>query len=159
LADAGVEAGTAITLDLPPINYATNSGEFIAAALNQVGLSVTIKPITWEEWLDRVFTRAEYDLTIVCHIERNDMAIYANPDYYFRFDNAEYQRLIGEAGTATNTETRTNSLRAAARLLSEESASDWLWLIPNLQVTKRGIVGVVKSSVGDSYYVARIERA
>lgn len=158
LVKAGVASGTEITIDVPPINYATNSSEFIAAALNRVGFSVSIKPVTWEEWLDRVFTRAEYDLTIVCHIERNDMAIYANPEYYFRFDNAEYQRLIGEAGTAATAKARNDSLRAAARLLSEQSASDWLWLIPNLQVAKRGIVGVVKSSVGDSYYVARIER-
>jgi peptide/nickel transport system substrate-binding protein len=158
LAKAGVKQGTPITLDLPPINYATNSGEFIAAALNDVGFDVSIKPVTWEEWLDRVFTKADYDLTIVCHIERNDMAIYANPEYYFRFDNPEYQQLIATAGTAETAEARTKSLRAAARILSEQSASDWLWLIPNLQVAKREVAGVVKTSVGDSYYVARIER-
>jgi peptide/nickel transport system substrate-binding protein len=105
-----------------------------------------------------VFTKADYDLTIVCHIERNDMAIYANPEYYFRFDNPEYQQLIATAGTAETAEARTKSLRAAARILSEQSASDWLWLIPNLQVAKREVAGVVKTSVGDSYYVARIER-
>ena len=158
LAQAGVESGTSITLDVPPINYATNSSEFIADALGAVGFSVSIRPVTWEEWLDRVFTKADYDLTIVCHIERNDLAIYANPDYYFRFDNAEYQDLITEAGSASTTERRNEALRAAARLLSEESASDWLWLMPNLQVAKRNVTGVVKGSVGDSYYVARIER-
>ena len=158
LAKAGVKQGTPVTLDLPPINYATNSGEFIAAALNDVGFAVTIKPVTWEEWLDRVFTKADYDLTIVCHIERNDMAIYANPGYYFRFDNREYQDLVAAAGTADTPKARTESLRAAARILSEQSASDWLWLMPNLQVAQREIAGIVKTSVGDSYYVARIER-
>lgn len=158
LAKAGVKQGTPVTLDLPPINYATNSGEFIAAALNDVGFAVTIKPVTWEEWLDRVFTKADYDLTIVCHIERNDMAIYANPGYYFRFDNREYQDLVAAAGTADTQKARTESLRAAARILSEQSASDWLWLMPNLQVAQREIAGIVKTSVGDSYYVARIER-
>ena len=158
LAKAGVKQGTPVTLDLPPINYATNSGEFIAAALNDVGFEVTIKPVTWEEWLDRVFTKADYDLTIVCHIERNDMAIYANPGYYFRFDNREYQDLVAAAGTADTPKARTESLRAAARILSEQSASDWLWLMPNLQVAQREIAGIVKTSVGDSYYVARIER-
>lgn len=53
-----------------------------------------------EEWLDRVFTKADYDMTIVCHIERNDMAIYANPQYYFRFDDAEYRGLIESAAAA-----------------------------------------------------------
>lgn len=155
---AGVKPGTPITLDVPPINYATNSSEFIAAALNDVGFAVSIKPVTWEEWLDRVFTKADFDLTIVCHIERNDMAIYANPDYYFRFDNAEYRDLIAAAGSAATDSARTQSLRDAARILAEQSASDWLWLMPNLQVAKRDVAGIVKNSVGDSYYVARIER-
>jgi peptide/nickel transport system substrate-binding protein len=123
LLSAGVQPGTQITLDIPPINYATNSGEFIAAALGQVGFDVTITPVTWEEWLDRIFTRAEYDLTIVCHIERNDMAIYANPDYYFRFDNAEYQNLVSAAGSASTTKERNDNLRKAARILSEQSAT------------------------------------
>lgn len=158
LVSAGVEAGTAISLDVPPINYATNSSEFIAAALGEVGFDVTITPVTWEEWLDRVFTKADYDLTIVCHIERNDMAIYANPDYYFRFDNAEYQALVSAAGAAATPKERTDNLRKAARILSEESASDWLWLMPSLQVAKRDVAGLMKNSVGDSYYVARIER-
>ena len=100
LAEAGVATGTEVSLDVPPIAYATNSSEFIAAALGEVGLDVTITPVTWEEWLDRVFTKADYDLTIVCHIERNDMAIYANPDYYFRFDNAEYQGFIAAAASS-----------------------------------------------------------
>jgi len=158
LISAGVAAGTAISLDVPPINYATNSSEFIAAALGEVGFDVTITPVTWEEWLDRVFTKADYDLTIVCHIERNDMAIYANPDYYFRFDNAEYQSLVSAAGSAASSKERTDNLRKAARILSEESASDWLWLMPSLQVAKRDVAGLMKNSVGDSYYVARIER-
>ena len=157
IARAGL-VGTEVKLDVPPINYATNSSEFIAAALGEVGLKVSITPVTWEEWLDRVFTKADYHLTIVCHIERNDMAIYANPEYYFRFDNAEYRDLIAAAGNAATQDERVTALRSAARLLSEQSASDWLWLIPNLQVAKREIAGVVKNSVGDSYYVARIER-
>lgn len=158
LISAGVQSGTPISLDVPPINYATNSSEFIAAALGQVGFDVTITPVTWEEWLDRVFTKADYDLTIVCHIERNDMAIYANPGYYFRFDNAEYQGLVSAASAAASTQERTDALRKAARVLSEQSASDWLWLMPSLQVAKRDVAGLMKNSVGDSYYVARIER-
>ena len=158
LTKAGVANGTEITLDVPPINYATNSSEFIAAALGEVGFNVSIKPVTWEEWLDRVFTKADYDMTIVCHIERNDMAIYANPQYYFRFDDAEYRGLIESAAAAATPAARADDLRAAARVLSERSASDWLWLMPNLQVAKRGVTGISKNSVGDSYYVARLER-
>ena len=158
LNEVGVAEGTKITLDIPPINYATNSSEFLADALGKVGFDVAIVPVTWEEWLDRVFTKADYDLTIVCHIERNDMAIYANPGYYFRFDNAEYQKHISDAALATRPSDRVESLRSAARVLSEQSASDWLWLIPNLQVANRTVSGIPLNSVGDAYFVARINR-
>lgn len=158
LAEAGVAEGTEVVLDVPPIAYATKSQDFIAASLAKVGLKVSINPIEWAEWLDRVFTRADYDMTIVCHVERNDMAIYANPDYYFRYDSAEYRDLITRAASAPDDASRTDLLRQAARVLDDDSASDWLWLLPNLQVAASGVTGVPLNAVGDGYSVARIAR-
>ena len=159
LAEAGVAEGTELVLDVPPIAYATNSQDFIAASLAEVGLKVSINPIEWAEWLDRVFTQADYDMTIVCHVERNDMAIYANPDYYFRYDSAEYRELISQAASAVDDAGRTDLLKQAARVLADDSASDWLWLIPNLQVAAAGITGVPLNAVGDGYPVSRIARS
>jgi len=158
LAEAGVPGGTEVVLDVPPIAYATNSQDFIAASLAEVGLQVTINPIEWAEWLDRVFTQADYDMTVVCHVERNDMAIYANPDYYFRYDSADYRDLVSRAASAPDDASRTDLLRQAARLLADDSASDWLWLLPNLQVAATGITGVPLNAVGDGYPVSRISR-
>lgn len=155
LAEAGV-AGTELTLDVPPVAYALNSQEFIAASLADVGIDVTIRPIEWAEWIDRVFTKADYDLTIVCHVEQYDMAIYANPDYYFRYDSQPYRDLIATAAGAPSQAERTDALRAAARLLADDSASDWLWLLPNLQVSKKSVSGVPLNAVGDAYSVARL---
>lgn len=156
LAEAGVPEGTSLTLDVPPVAYALNSQEFIAAALADVGLDVTIRPIEWAEWIDRVFTKTDYDLTIVCHVEQYDMAIYANPDYYFRYDSQPYRDLIAAAASAPSQDARAESLRAAARLLTDDSASDWLWLLPNLQVSKRTVDGIPMNAVGDAYVVSRL---
>lgn len=158
LAEAGVPAGTELVLDVPPIAYATNSQDFIVASLADVGLAVTIRPVEWAEWLDRVFTKADYDMSIVCHAERNDMAIYANPDYYFRYDSAEYRDLISRAAAATTDDERTDLLGRAARVLADDSGSDWLWLLPNLQVAAADITGVPLNAVGDGYPVSRIAR-
>lgn len=156
LAEAGVAPGTALTLDVPPVAYALNSQEFIAASLQEVGLDVTIRPIEWAEWIDRVFTKTDYDLTIVCHVEQYDMAIYSNPDYYFRYDSQPYRDLIAAAAGAPSQAERTDALRAAARRLADDSASDWLWLLPNLQVSKKSVSGVPLNAVGDAYSVARL---
>ena len=156
LKSAGYANGLTINLDLPPIAYATNSGEFIAASLAKVGIKVNLKPIAWGEWIDRVFTKKDYEMTIVCHIESNDMAIYANPAYYFGYNSTTYQGLIKKAASAKTQEARVENLKKAARLLANDSVSDWLWLIPNLQVAKKTISGIPLNTVGDAYTVDRI---
>lgn len=158
LKQAGYSNGFSIVLDVPPAPYAEASQEFIVASLKKIGISVTIKPVAWGEWLDRVFTKANYDMTIVAHVERSDMSIYANPEYYFRYNGAEYQALIKKAGSARTPLAQAESLKKAARLLSDESVSDWLFLIPNLQVAKKSISGFPRNSVGDAYSVAAITK-
>ena len=158
LKQAGYPNGFAITLDIPPAPYAEASQEFIVASLKKIGINVTIKPVAWGEWLDRIFTKSNYDMTIVAHVERSDMSIYADPNYYFRYNSAEYQALIKKAGSARTPAAQAESLKKAARLLSSESVSDWLWLIPNLQVVKKSVTGFPQNSVGDSYSVAAIAK-
>jgi peptide/nickel transport system substrate-binding protein len=106
--------------------------------------------------LDRVFAKANYDMSIVAHVERNDMAIYANPDYYFKFNNAQYQGLITQASEARTQAARNTALRKAARILNDQHASDWLWLLPNLQVAKTNVTGFPLNAVGDAYSVADV---
>ena len=158
LKQAGYPNGFAITLDIPPAPYAEASQEFIVASLKKIGINVTIKPVAWGEWLDRIFTKSNYDMTIVAHVERSDMSIYADPNYYFRYNSAEYQALIKKAGSARTPAAQAESLKKAARLLSSESVSDWLWLIPNLQVVKKSVTGFPQNSVGDAYSVAAIAK-
>jgi peptide/nickel transport system substrate-binding protein len=121
-----------------------------------VGIRVTLRPVAWAEWLDRVFAKANYDMSIVAHVERNDMAIYANPDYYFKFNNAQYQGLITQASEARTQAARNTALRKAARILNDQHASDWLWLLPNLQVAKTNVTGFPLNAVGDAYSVADV---
>ncbi|NBR99540.1 MAG: ABC transporter substrate-binding protein, partial [Actinobacteria bacterium] len=61
LKQAGYPNGFSITLDIPPAPYAEASQEFIVASLKKIGINVTIKPVAWGEWLDRIFTKANYD--------------------------------------------------------------------------------------------------
>lgn len=158
LKQAGYANGFTVNLDVPPPAYALNSQEFIVASLAKVGIKVNIKPVAWGEWVSRVFTKGDYDMTLVCHVERNDMAIYANPGYYFHYDSAKYQALIKTASTAKTPAGQAAALKKAARLLADDSASDWLWLLPNLQVAKKGITGFPPNSVGDAYSVAGITK-
>ena len=156
LAEAGYPNGFNLTLDVPGIPYATASQEFIAASLAKVGIKVTIRPVSFPEWINRVFLKADYDMTIIAHVEPNDMAIYANPNYYFRFDNAEYRNLLTEAREAESKSARNAAMRRAARILADQHVSDWLWLLPNIQVAKANVTGFPVRAIGGGYVVADI---
>ncbi|MFM7336792.1 MAG: ABC transporter substrate-binding protein [Actinomycetota bacterium] len=158
LAKGGYPNGFDVQLDVPPVFYALDSQEFIAASLKKVGINVTLKPVAWGEWIDRVFLKANYDMSIVCHVERNDMGIYADPNYYFKYNSAEYQNLIKKAGNARDAAAQAGHLKKAARVLAEDSPSDWLWLLGNNQVARKGVTGVPINSVGDAYSVASIAK-
>lgn len=156
LAEAGYPNGFNLTLDVPGIPYATASQEFIAASLAKVGIKVTIRPVSFPEWISRVFLQADYDMTIIAHVEPNDMAIYANPNYYFRFDNAQYRNLLTEAREAATKSARNAAMRRAARILADQHVSDWLWLLPNIQVAKSNVTGFPMRAIGGGYVVANI---
>ncbi|RUU49869.1 ABC transporter substrate-binding protein, partial [Mesorhizobium sp. M7A.T.Ca.TU.009.01.1.1] len=76
LKEAGLENGFKATLKLPPPAYARLGGEIIASQLRDVGIDLEIIPVEWAQWLDQVFTKKNYDLTIVSHTEPNDIDIY-----------------------------------------------------------------------------------
>ena len=59
--------GFAVVLKLPPPSYARRSGEIVAAQLGAVGIHVRIENLEWAQWLDQVFTRHDFDMSIVSH--------------------------------------------------------------------------------------------
>ena len=99
LREAGVDEGTEITLTWPNF-YPTTSAEFVASQLAEVGLEVEIETVEFSVWLEQVYTNADYDLTAVLHVEPRDIGNYANPDYYWRYDNPEVQQLVADAKIA-----------------------------------------------------------
>ena len=140
LEGAGVAEGTPLTLVYPNI-YPTNLAEYIASQLGDVGLEIEIQIVEFSVWLEQVYTNADYDLTVVIHVEPHDLANYANPDYYWRYDNPEVQDLIADARTAPSPEESTELLREATRIISEDAAADWLLLLADLTVAREGVSG------------------
>ncbi len=156
LAAAGYPNGFKLTLEVPPIGYATASSEFIQASLKKVGIAVTINPVGWGEWIDRIFIKGQYDMTIVAHVEPHDLAIYGNKDYYFHYNNTQVQGWLKAADEAATDAERIALLKKVGRQLAVDSASDWLFLLPNTQVVTNKISRIPASSLGMSYFVAPI---
>ena len=134
LAEAGYPDGFEATLRLPPRPYARRSGEIIVAQLAAIGVRVTIENIEWAQWLDQVFSRAEYDLTIVEHIEPMDFGIYARDDYYFGYSNPEFDALVDAFNVETDERAADEWLRQIQRKITDDAV-----VVPLLQSAQLGL--------------------
>lgn len=109
-------------------------------------------------WLDAVYSKADYDMTIVAHVEARDLWTYTNPNYYWRYTNPEFNALVEGADRGTMDEYEAG-MRQASELLATDAASIWLWMLPNIVITKSGLTGVAQNATSLSFDVTTIAGA
>ncbi|WP_166348356.1 ABC transporter substrate-binding protein [Phytoactinopolyspora limicola] len=158
LADAGAE-GVTLRFRIANLPYAVAAAQVVASQLADVGITAEIEPLEFPaRWLDEVFTNADYDMSIVAHVEPRDIGIFGDPDYYFRYDNEELRDLLTAADAGTPEE-QIASMQDAARLLAEDAVADWLFLLPNLIVAADDVTGLPENRVGESFDLTAISRS
>jgi peptide/nickel transport system substrate-binding protein len=155
LAEAGVSNPT-LQLVVPNITYATRSATAIQSDLKAVGITVEIDPVEFATWLDRVFTKADYDLTIVAHVEPRDIGNYADPGYYWRYDSDAVQQLVTRARQAPDQATATRLYAQAARRIAQDSPVDWLYLLPDLTGALKTVSGYPTDNTASRFDASRI---
>jgi len=150
LAQAGYPDGFATTMTLPQ-NYAIHvrTGEIIADELSRVGIEVKIELVDWGQWLSRVYSQADYDLTVIAHIGKLDPGLMltgyapARKDYYFRrgYDNPTLDRLL-EQGMRTVDETKRKQIYAQAQEIIARDVVNYFVQDPDqIFLLKKGISG------------------
>ncbi len=154
LTEAGV-TDLSLRLRVPITKYATDSATFVQSQLKDVGITVEIEQLDFSRWLTEVFTNGDYDMTIVAHVEPRDLVKWANPKYYWHYDNLELQRLVKEADEGS-LDDYVRLMKQAARLLADDAAADWLFLLPNLVVTTSEVTGVGKNATSLSFDLTTI---
>jgi peptide/nickel transport system substrate-binding protein len=153
LARAGYKHGFSLQLKLPTLPYATAAGQVVESQLRQVGIHVHISELEFPaRWLDVVFTKADYDLSIVAHVEPRDIVQYGNPNYYWHYRSPQVARWLAEADAGTAGQQIT-LMRRVARRISDDAASDWLFLLPNLMVERKGVTGIPVNAISLSFDV------
>ncbi|MGO4284326.1 ABC transporter substrate-binding protein [Bosea sp. TAB14] len=142
LKEAGFPNGFSCTLKLPPPSYARRAGEIVAALLGQVGINVSIEPLEFPQWLERVFRNKDYDLSIIAHTEPLDIDIYARDDYYFQYRNPAFKALVARiAGTLDEGE-RNELYKQAQRMLADDAVNGFLFILPKITVAKAELEGM-----------------
>ena len=143
LAEAGYPNGFDTVLKVSPQYYYTvRTGEILTDQLKKVGVNVKIEQIEWSNWLSRVWKEAEYDLTIIGHAEAWDIANYANPKYYYRYDSKTFQELFQKSEVTLDDKARREQYAQLQKMLVEDAPVVWLYMHPRLVVAKKGISGI-----------------
>lgn len=146
LEEAGLADGFTTTLKLPPPAYARRGGEIIASQLRAVGINVEISNLEWAQWLEQVFKGKDFGLTIVSHTEPMDIGIYAKPDYYFQYDNADFQALIESFNVETDTEKRTQMMQEAQNIITDDYVNGYLFQLAKTGVASAKLKGLWENS-------------
>jgi peptide/nickel transport system substrate-binding protein len=155
LAQAGVSNLT-LNLRIPNVPYAPPAATFITSQLAAVGITVTVEELDFaSQWLPQVFTDGDYDMTIVAHMEPRDIVNFADPDYYWHYNNPTFQNLIKQADQASPADFVTD-MEQAAQILTDDAACDFLFVFPNIVVTRAGITGVAVNATSVSFDVTTI---
>ncbi len=155
LKEAGQDKGLTLNLRVPTTAYATKSAQFVASALDEVGITVKVDELDFTTWLNEVHNGGKYDLSIVAHVESRDIRRFTDKDYYFHYDNPAFVKAFNTADQAPEAEFVPN-MKIAARMLADDVAAVWLFDLPNLVVTRAGITGVGQNAPALSFDLTTI---
>lgn len=146
LAEAGFPDGFSATLKLPPVAYARLSGQIIASQFAQIGIKLELINMEFAQWLDEVYTNNDFDLSIISHVEPFDIGNYANPDYYFGYDNPQFQALITELNGTTDESRRKELAVEAQRILANDAVNGYLFELAQTGVWNAKLTGMWQNS-------------
>ena len=159
LAEAGYPDGFEFTLETPDSGVHSTVAEFVKSELAKVGVTVNIDVITDDEWYQKVYTDKDFEATLQGHVNDRDINFYGNPDFYWGYDNADVQKWLTDSEAASSTDEQTALVKKANQQISDDAASVWLYLNPQLRVAAEGISGVPQNGLNSLFYVYDIERA
>ncbi|WP_147261797.1 ABC transporter substrate-binding protein [Pseudonocardia hierapolitana] len=155
------EAGTpnpSLRFRIANLPYAVAAAQVVQSQLAAVGIQTQIEPLEMPaRWLETVFRNADYDLSIVAHVEPRDISTFGQPGYYWRYTNPEVQRLLADSETGS-AEQQVDDLRQVGRLIAEDAAADWLFLLPNLIVADADVKGLPQNRIGEALDLTALSR-
>ncbi|MDX2378073.1 ABC transporter substrate-binding protein [Microbacterium sp. LRZ72] len=157
LAEAGAE-DIELTLTMPSF-YPTTIAQILVSQLDEVGITLEVDSVDFATWLQDVYTNRDYDLSFVLHTEARDFENWANPDYYFTYDNPEVQELYAESLVATSPDESAQLLEEAARIVSEDMAADWLYNGASVLAVSTDVSGMPSTNVNARLNVAELGKS
>ena len=127
LKEAGVTTPLELTLKLPPVPYARQGGEVVAAQLAKIGVVAKLENLEWAQWLSAVYTNKNYDLTIISHVEPFDLGNYAKDNYYWQYESPLFTETYKKMRATGNTQDRAKLIGELQTMLASDVANVFLY--------------------------------
>lgn len=156
LKEAGVEK-LDITFTVPTRPYATAVSEIVVSQLADVGINAKIESAEFPAvWLDKVFTKHDYQMSVVLAVESRDvLAMFNNPNYYLGYDNSGIKDLAAAADAADEAG-YVDGMKQVVRRIADDAAADVLFLFPNIVVADANVTGIPANSVTEALDLSNI---
>lgn len=143
LNEAGFPNGFKFSVTVPSnYKFHVDTAQVIQAQLSQVGIELEIKQIEWAQWLDEVYTKANYESTIIGFTGKLDpnevLARYSTswPKNFVKFSDPTYDELVKKGVSLPEGEERVNVYKELQKILVDKAASVYI-MDPNLTLAFR----------------------
>lgn len=154
LAEAG-QSNLKLTLTMPSF-YGTTIPQVLVSDFNKIGVKLTVNSVEFATWLTDVYQNKDYDLSFVLHVEPRDFGNYANPDYYFGYNNTTVQDLYTKALATVDPDESAKLLSEAAQIVAEDAVADWLYVGTTLTAVGPGVQGFPQDSINSRINLAGV---
>lgn len=155
LAKGGYTKGTTLRMRVPSVPYAVKSAQFVSSQLRDIGVKVKVEELDPQRWYTDVYSKGDYELTIVAHVEPRDLGKFADPSTYWHYNSPKFQAMYAAADAASG-DAAIAQMRAATAYLAQDCAAIWLFALPNLVITKNTISGVPQNASSLSFDLTTI---
>ena len=92
-------------------------------------------------------------MSVINHAEPRDILTVFSKDYYIGYDDSKIKKIAEKADTGTE-EDYIAGMKEIARTITDDAASDFLFLFPNLVLAKSDIAGIPANRVSDAFRIA-----
>ncbi len=148
LKEAGYENGFDVSITVPA-NYQRHidTALIIQAQLAKVNIRATINPVEWATWLDQVYTKFNYEMTVIAFAGKLDPADVLRRYFstysrnFTRFYSQEFDSYFSAAGSELDLQKRKDYYRECQRILAEESPAVFICDPNNIYAAVYGLKG------------------
>lgn len=147
-----------VELTVPSLPYAQDAAELIFSQLKDVGFEVKLTTVEFPAvWLNQVLKQADYQSSLIAHVEPRDMPQLFSPEYYVGYDSEVVRDDFARADAGTPDQ-QIEFMHDAVDSIMADAGSLTLANLPNIVVTAPGVKGVDPNVVTDGLSLAEVTR-